>query len=200
MKNLLFICSFLFMILCTTDAMAQHPTVKVDAEAMQKGIASASFDQDQMAVLKTSKGDIVVYLFATKVPGTVYNFVELAKLGYYDGLNFHRVIPNFMIQGGCPIGKGSGNPGYKFADEFDKSLMHYGPGVLSMANSGPDTNGSQFFITHVATDWLNMKHNVFGQVVYGQNVVNAIAGGDLIEAVYVEGSKNIPDDYKHYFK
>lgn len=188
------------MIFCTKDAVAQHPTVKVDTDAMMKGIASASYDEDQMAVLKTDKGDIVVYLFATKVPGTVYNFTELARQGYYDGLNFHRVIPNFMIQGGCPTGTGSGSPGYKFPDEFDKGLKHYGPGVLSMANSGKDTNGSQFFITHVATDWLNMKHNVFGQVVYGQNVVNAIAGGDKIQAVYVEGMKNIPAEYKHYFK
>ncbi|MGB5554852.1 MAG: peptidylprolyl isomerase, partial [Flavobacteriaceae bacterium] len=133
----------------------------------------------------TSKGEILVSLTYDKTPGTVGNFVALAegnqenkakKLGepYYDGLKFHRVIPDFMVQGGCPQGTGTGDPGYKFDDEFHVDLTHNGPGVLSMANAGPGSNGSQFFITHVATPWLDNKHTVFGNVVQGQDVVDAI--------------------------
>jgi peptidyl-prolyl cis-trans isomerase B (cyclophilin B) len=120
---------------------------------------------------------------------TVANFVNLAKRGYYDGKTFHRVIPDFMIQGGCPEGSGRGGPGYKFGDEFDASLKHDKPGVLSMANAGPGTNGSQFFITHGATPWLDGKHSVFGEVVgpEDQAVVNKIVGDDTIETVTVEG-------------
>jgi len=119
------------------------------------------------------------------VPKTVANFEKLAAKGFYNGLKFHRVIEDFMIQTGCPQGTGTGGPGYKFNDEFHKDLKHDGPGVLSMANSGPNTNGSQFFITHVATPWLDRKHSVFGQVIEGQDVVDAIKQGDKMVKVTV---------------
>lgn len=148
------------------------------------------------AKFNTSKGEILVDLTYDKTPGTVGNFVALAEgkrqnsakpLGtpYYDGLSFHRVIPDFMIQGGCPLGTGTGDPGYKFDDEFHQDLSHTGPGVLSMANAGPGTNGSQFFITHVATPWLDNKHTVFGNVVSGQEVVDKIAQGDTIDSLEI---------------
>lgn len=148
------------------------------------------------AKFNTSKGAIVVKLTYDKTPGTVGNFVALAEgnlennakpqgKGFYDGLKFHRVIPDFMIQGGCPQGTGTGSPGYKFDDEFHPDLRHDTPGVLSMANSGPGSNGSQFFITHVATPWLDDKHTVFGNVVEGQDVVDAIAQGDVIESLEI---------------
>jgi peptidyl-prolyl cis-trans isomerase B (cyclophilin B) len=137
----------------------------------------------------TNRGPIHLRLHEDKAPVTVANFVNLAQRGYYDGLSFHRVIADFMIQGGCPEGSGRGGPGYKFEDEFDASLKHDKPGVLSMANAGPRTNGSQFFITHGPTPWLDGKHSVFGEVVDDADmaVVNAIAQGDTIEKVTVEG-------------
>jgi peptidyl-prolyl cis-trans isomerase B (cyclophilin B) len=140
-------------------------------------------------VLKTSKGDIKLRLFADKTPVTVANFVNLAKRGYYDGLAFHRVIPEFMIQGGCPHGTGTGGPGYRFEDECTPALKHDAPGKLSMANAGPGTNGSQFFITHVATPWLDGRHTVFGEVLDSgdQAVVDAIAVGDTIVSVELDG-------------
>jgi peptidyl-prolyl cis-trans isomerase B (cyclophilin B) len=139
--------------------------------------------------LDTNRGPIHLRLHEDKVPVTVASFVNLARRGYYDGLSFHRVINDFMIQGGCPLGTGTGGPGYKFEDEFHPSLRHDKPGVLSMANAGPRTNGSQFFITHGPTPWLDGKHSVFGEVVGGddQKVVNAIRQGDTIEKVTVEG-------------
>ena len=137
------------------------------------------------ATIQTNRGDIVLALHQDQTPNTVKNFVDLAEKGYYNGLTFHRVIPDFMIQGGCPDGTGMGGPGYKFADEFDPELRHDGPGVLSMANAGPNTNGSQFFITHVATPHLDGKHSVFGRVVTGQDVVDAIQQGDLMETVTI---------------
>ena len=130
------------------------------------------------ARIKTSKGDFVVELFADKVPKTVNNFVFLARDGYYDNTTFHRVIKPFMVQGGDPTGTGRGGPGYQFADEFHKDLRHNAPGILSMANAGPNTNGSQFFITHVPTPHLDTKHAVFGKVVEGMDVVNAIPERD----------------------
>ncbi|MFZ5829080.1 MAG: peptidylprolyl isomerase [Planctomycetota bacterium] len=139
----------------------------------------------KVATIKTKRGTVRLQLFADKAPKTVANFEKLAKKGYYNGLMFHRVIPDFMIQGGCPKGTGTGGPGYTFEDEFHKDLRHDGPGVLSMANAGPDTNGSQFFITHVATPWLDGKHSVFGRVIAGQDVVDAIKQGDVMEKVVV---------------
>ena len=146
------------------------------------------------AKFNTSKGEILVNLEFQKTPGTVGNFVALAqgnlensvkKQGdpYYNGLKFHRVIPDFMIQGGCPLGSGTGNPGYQFDDEFHPDLKHDTPGVLSMANAGPGTNGSQFFITHIPTPWLDGKHTVFGNVIEGQSIVDAIAQGDALDTV-----------------
>jgi cyclophilin family peptidyl-prolyl cis-trans isomerase len=130
------------------------------------------------AVFKTDKGDFTCSLYAGKAPRTVNNFVFLARQGFYDGTIFHRVIANFMTQGGDPTGTGMGGPGYKFADEFNPSLRHSGPGVLSMANAGSNTNGSQFFITHVATPWLDNKHSVFGQIVKGLDVLLSIPERD----------------------
>jgi peptidyl-prolyl cis-trans isomerase B (cyclophilin B) len=138
------------------------------------------------AVFDTDRGQIKVELFADKAPLTVANFVNLARRGFYDGLNFHRVIPDFMIQGGCPQGTGTGGPGYKFEDEAGNGVGHE-RGVLSMANAGPNTNGSQFFITHVATPWLNGKHTVFGKVVEGLDAVDAVKQGDGIKSVKIEG-------------
>ena len=148
------------------------------------------------AQLNTSKGTITVELMHKRTPGTVGNFVALAEgnlenevkpqgTPYYDGLSFHRVIADFMIQGGCPSGTGTGSPGYQFDDEFHHELRHDGPGILSMANAGPGTNGSQFFITHVATPWLDDKHTVFGKVTEGQEVVDAIAQGDTLDTVEI---------------
>jgi cyclophilin family peptidyl-prolyl cis-trans isomerase len=135
-------------------------------------------EKSYQATFNTDKGDIIVELFAAKVPQTVNNFVFLARQGFYDGTIFHRVISNFMVQGGDPTGKGTGGPGYRFSDEFHPSLRHDKPGVLSMANAGPDTNGSQFFITHVPTPWLDNKHSVFGQVIEGLDVLLSIPPRD----------------------
>ncbi|EMY61813.1 peptidylprolyl isomerase [Leptospira terpstrae] len=141
------------------------------------------------AIIKTNKGEIRIDLFPDKTPNTVANFVNLAQRNFYNGLKFHRVIADFMVQGGCPLGTGTGGPGYKFRDEFDSSLKHNKPGILSMANAGPGTNGSQFFITHVPTPWLDGKHAVFGAVVddSDQEVVNAIRQGDVLESIVIEG-------------
>ena len=144
---------------------------------------------DLQAAIETNKGTINLTLFADRVPFTVANFVNLSQKGFYDGLKFHRVLDNFMVQGGCPQGTGTGGPGYKFEDEFDAELRHDRPGILSMANAGPNTNGSQFFITHVPTDWLDGKHSVFGAVVSDddQSVVNSIVGGDKIKSITIGG-------------
>jgi len=148
-----------------------------------------SEQNELIAVFDTGKGKIRVRLFGDKVPYTVANFVNLASRGFYNGLNFHRVIADFMIQGGCPHGTGTGDPGYKFADEFDRELVHDQPGILSMANSGPNSNGSQFFITHGPTSWLDGKHAVFGVVESDADmaVVNAITQGDALNGVSIEG-------------
>ena len=156
----------------TFSAQAQEEKAKVET----KGIR---------IVMTTSKGDIEATLTATKTPITVANFLNLAKRGYYDGITFHRVIPNFMIQGGDPTGSGRGGPGYKFGDETRQDLKHDSAGIFSMANAGPGTNGSQFFITHGPTPHLNGKHTVFGKVTKGQDVVNAIRKGDTIKGIKI---------------
>ncbi len=153
-------------------------------------------DNGLYAKVNTSKGDVLLNLEFEKTPGTVGNFVALAEGNiendikaqgqkYYDGLKFHRVIPDFMVQGGCPLGTGTGNPGYSFDDEFHSDLKHDKPGILSMANSGPATNGSQFFITHVATPWLDNKHTVFGNVIEGQDIIDSITQDDVIKSVEI---------------
>lgn len=149
--------------------------------------------QEVGALMRTSKGDIKIRLFADKAPVTVANFVNLAKKGFYDGLSFHRVIADFMVQGGCPHGSGTGGPGYQFENECTAELRHDSPGVLSMANSGPGTNGSQFFITHVETPWLDGRHTVFGSVIQSsdQDIVNAIGEGDTIETIEISGEEQL---------
>lgn len=139
------------------------------------------------AVITTNRGEIRLDLHEDQTPVTVANFANLAKRGYYDGLSFHRVIPDFMIQGGCPRGDGTGGPGYQFENECTPDLSHEGPGILSMANAGPGTNGSQFFITHAETPWLDGAHTVFGRVTEGKEVVNSIQQDDTIEKVSIEG-------------
>lgn len=141
---------------------------------------------DKNITICTNKGDIDLVVYASKTPITAASFLNLAGKGFYDGIKFHRVIPNFMIQGGDPTGTGTSGPGYKFGDECTKELCHDGPGILSMANAGPGTNGSQFFITHVATPWLDGKHTIFGRVTSGQDVVNSIAQGDKITQVIIK--------------
>ena len=141
----------------------------------------------KVATITTNRGEIRIELFDDKTPKTVANFEKLAKEGFYDGLKFHRVIEDFMVQTGCPKGTGTGDPGYKFADEFHKDLKHDKPGILSMANSGPNTNGSQFFITHVPTPWLDNKHSIFGQVIEDtQKVVDKVRQVDKMEKVTVQ--------------
>ena len=146
---------------------------------------SADSMKDIRIIVKTDKGNIEGVLYPSKAPVTVANFLNLAKRGYYNGLKFHRVIPDFMIQGGDPTGTGSGGPGYRFEDECTPELKHDKPGIFSMANAGPGTNGSQFFITHVATPWLDGKHTVFGSVTKGQDIVNAVAQGDKIKSIEI---------------
>jgi peptidyl-prolyl cis-trans isomerase B (cyclophilin B) len=140
------------------------------------------------AIIETDRGTIRLELFDDQTPNTVANFEKLAGDGFYDGLTFHRVIDDFMVQAGCPQGTGTGGPGYTFEDEFHPDLSHEGPGVLSMANAGPNTNGSQFFITHVPTPWLDGKHSVFGRVLEGQDVVDAVRQGDVMKSVTIEGA------------
>ena len=144
-------------------------------------------------VMKTSKGDIQLRLFADEAPITVANFANLAGRGFYDGLTFHRVIPDFMVQGGCPQGTGTGGPGYRFEDECTAELRHDAPGKLSMANAGPGTNGSQFFITHVETPWLDGRHTVFGEVLSAEDqaVIDSIVVGDTIDVVEVSGAEAV---------
>jgi len=181
MKSILITSLFALITLTATSQ-------KIDKKSLEPGV---------YANISTNKGDILLKLEHEKTPLTVANFVGLAegkfkpfdtlefKTPFYDGIKFHRVIANFMIQGGDPQGNGMGDPGYKFFDEFSDDLLHSGPGILSMANSGPNTNGSQFFITHKETPWLNGKHSVFGHVVKGQNVVDSIAQDDVMEKVSI---------------
>ena len=160
---------------------------KIDPALINMAMETASYDNDINITIETNKGDINMVLYATKTPKTVCNFVELAKTGYYDGLLFHRVIPDFMVQGGCPMGRGTGGPGYQFEDEFVPELQHDSPGILSMANAGPGTNGSQFFITHLATPWLDGNHTVFGKIIdeKDQETVNDIRQGDNIITIKI---------------
>ena len=139
----------------------------------------------KVATITTNKGAIRCELHDDKTPRTVANFEKLVGEGFYNGLKFHRVLADFMVQTGCPQGTGTGGPGYQFEDEFHSDLKHDGPGILSMANSGPNTNGSQFFITHVETPWLDGKHSVFGRVIDGQDIVNSIAQGDVMEKIEI---------------
>jgi peptidyl-prolyl cis-trans isomerase B (cyclophilin B) len=178
-KIILFVSILSFLVLNTIMAFAAYPTLT--------------------ATIKTNKGDINLKLFPDEAPLTVLNFVNLSKRGFYNNLTFHRVIPNFMIQGGCPLGTGTGGPGYQFKDEFSPELKHNKPGILSMANAGPNTNGSQFFITHVPTSYLNNKHTVFGEVVDSkdQKVVNSIVTGDRIITIVIEGDyTKLAENYK----
>ena len=152
------------------------------------------------ATIKTNRGNINLDLFPDKAKLTVSNFTNLSRRKFYNNLTFHRVIDDFMIQGGCPIGTGTGDPGYKFKDEFSPDLKHDKPGILSMANSGPNTNGSQFFITHLETPWLDKKHTVFGEVsnAESQDVVNSIRKNDLIESIEISGdSSSDPEVDEH---
>ncbi|OQY42655.1 MAG: peptidylprolyl isomerase [Fusobacteriia bacterium 4572_74] len=159
-----------------------------NATTIQKEATIVS-NTNLIAKIKTNKGDINIKLFPNETPFTVLNFVNLSKKGYYNNLKFHRVIADFMIQGGCPQGTGMGGPGYNFKDEFVKDLTFDKPGILAMANSGPGTNGSQFFITHIETPWLNHKHTIFGEVVSSkdQDVVNKITQNDIIETIEITG-------------
>ncbi|CEM60452.1 peptidylprolyl isomerase [Treponema phagedenis] len=210
-KLLLIILSIAFILIATATATAIIFTGKTTKEgSIMDETLEATLKDGLYAVMETDKGKIVLQLFYDKTPLTVCNFVGLAegKLDaakgkpFYDGLKFHRVIADFMIQGGDPLGNGTGGPGYKFADEFVPSLKHSGPGILSMANSGPNTNGSQFFITHVATPWLDGKHTVFGKVVEGMPVVNKIAQGDKIISIKIfrkgEAAKKFIADQEHF--
>ena len=167
--------------MCKTSILLAAFTLAILAASAQ----SEESMKDIRIIVKTDKGDIEGVLYPSKAPVTVANFLNLAKRGYYDGLKFHRVIPDFMIQGGDPTGTGSGGPGYRFEDECTPELKHDKPGIFSMANAGPGTNGSQFFITHVATPHLNGKHTVFGSVTKGQDMVNAVAQGDTIKSIEI---------------
>ena len=179
----------LFGALCLQSAIAGESDKK---QEVKKPMAKTP--AGLVAVITTDKGVMRIELFGEDAPLTVASFANLAMRGYFDGLTFHRVIANFMIQGGDPTGSGSGGPGYQFKNECTSKRLHDGPGVLSMANSGPGTNGSQFFITHKATGHLNGKHTVFGKIISGQDVVDSIAKGDSMKTVRIEG------DYKSLLK
>ncbi|MEZ5329415.1 MAG: peptidylprolyl isomerase [Verrucomicrobiales bacterium] len=168
--------------------MASAGLVSAQDDTKQKAEADSKKISDVEIVINTNKGAIEATIFASKVPMTAANFLNLATRHYYDGIVFHRVIPDFMIQGGDPTGTGRGGPGYRFGDEIDPTLKHTKSGIFSMANAGPGTNGSQFFITHKDTPWLDGKHAVFGEVTKGQDVVDKIAKGDKIITVTVKGS------------
>lgn len=186
-KILIFLMSLLVLLGCESNSINDNKSkIKLKEKEVTKEMVKLK------AIIKTSKGEININLFPEVAPITISNFVNLATRGYYDGLNFHRVIEDFMIQGGCPFGTGTGGPGYQFEDECSAEVNFEAPGKLAMANAGPGTNGSQFFITHVPTMWLQGKHTIFGEVVSeeDQKIVNLIQQGDLIETIKIEG------DYK----
>jgi peptidyl-prolyl cis-trans isomerase B (cyclophilin B) len=188
---------FIVLALCSSMLLA-YAAVFAAEKMTQKGENKMNYGPLK-ATISTAKGDIRLNLFPDEAPLTVLNFANLSRRGFYNGLTFHRVIPNFMIQGGCPLGTGTGGPGYRFKDEFSPDLKHSKPGILSMANAGPGTNGSQFFITHVPTSWLDNKHSIFGEVVdqKDQAVVNSIAQGDKINSITVEGDySKLAEKYK----
>jgi peptidylprolyl isomerase len=210
-----------FMLFSVGLVIGCNATTQTDQEMQGAASAKTPEKEEQLshglfAKIITAKGTIIVELEFEKTPLTVVNFVGLAEgtkdykpVGkrsgpFYNGLTFHRVIPNFMIQGGDPLGNGTGGPGYSFPDEFVPGLMFTGPGVLAMANAGPNTNGSQFFITHKATPHLNYKHTIFGHVVSGQDVVNAIRNGDIIEKIEIirngDKAKNFATDQAAFDK
>ncbi len=192
MKDITLALSALLLCICLCAA-------NVAAAGKARSIGGEMTFASLKAVIHTAKGDIRLNLYPDKAPLTVLNFVNLSQRGFYNGLTFHRVIPNFMIQGGCPQGRGTGGPGYDFRDEFSPDLKHDRPGILSMANAGPDTNGSQFFITHVPTPWLDGKHTVFGSVegAGDRKVVDSIVQGDRIKSITIEGDyKELAAGYK----
>ena len=204
MKTINIIKSFILTISIFSSQFANSQQVKWNKETKKFEKTNKTEINSMQAKIKTTKGDILIELEYEKTPITVANFVSLSEgtmentakaLGtpYYDGLKFHRVIDNFMIQGGCPLGTGSGDPGYKFQDEFHPDLKHDKAGVLSMANSGPSTNGSQFFITHNETPWLDGKHSVFGHVIEGQDVVNSIVQDDILVSIEIIRSGSAKD-------
>lgn len=189
MNNFKFLTKLFFIFMLSFTLIA--------ANTNKEGETKVSNEKTELtAIIKTNKGNITIKLFPEAAPLTVANFVNLSKRGYYDGVIFHRVINDFMIQGGDPTGTGRGGPGYRFKDEFNKNYKHDKPGILSMANAGPGTNGSQFFITHLATPWLDGKHTVFGAVKSDadQKVVNSIVGKDIINTIEIEG------DYSDIFE
>ncbi|MBP9595888.1 MAG: peptidylprolyl isomerase [Fusobacteriaceae bacterium] len=182
---------FIFIILALAFVVVQYLKKRSVTKLNYIEIKEAKLEKQYnlTAIIKTTKGDINLTLKPEVAPVTVANFVNLAKRGYYNGIKFHRVIADFMVQGGDPTGTGAGGPGYNFKDEFVQGVEFTKPGILAMANAGKNTNGSQFFITHVPTDWLNYKHTIFGEVVSAedQKVVNAIAQGDVMNEVVIEG-------------
>lgn len=190
-KKIIYILSGIGLIVATIFFMGNNKVEEIDLSGKSSNIQEVKKVEnlDLRITMKTTRGDINLKLFPEVAPFTTVNMVTLASNGFYDGLKFHRVISDFMIQGGDPTGTGAGGPGYKFKDEFNKDYTFNRPGILAMANSGPNTNGSQFFITHVETPWLNMKHTIFGEVVSSQDqdVVNAIKQGDIINSIVVTG-------------
>ena len=204
MKTTNIIKSLIFTFTVFSCQFADSQNFKWNPETKKLEKINKTEINSMQAKIKTTKGDILIELEYEKTPITVANFVSLAEgtmknssksegTPYYDGLKFHRVIDNFMIQGGCPLGTGSGDPGYKFQDEFHPDLKHDTSGILSMANSGPGTNGSQFFITHNETPWLDGKHSVFGYVVEGQDVVNSIVQDDILISITIIRSGSAKD-------
>jgi len=220
MNRYLWICIALVFVLCSTANCKTSGKTDQEVQEGSKGatmVVEPKLADGMFARIVTPRGTITVELYYTKTPLTVVNFAGLAegtkdfkvsrgrtKGPFYDGLTFHRVIANFMIQGGDPLGNGTGGPGYRFPDEFVSSLTFNGPGVLAMANAGPGTNGSQFFITHRATPHLNNKHTIFGHVVAGQDVVNAVRKGDTIEKIEIirngDKAKNFATDQAAFDK